>query len=116
IFALANPIPEIMPNEAKEAGASVIGTGRSDFPNQINNVLAFPGIFRGALDIRATEINKKMMKAATFAIASLISEKELNPEYIIPDLFDERVVSNVASAVSKAAVESGVIRVKQKVE
>jgi len=112
IFAMANPVPEIMPDVAKEAGAKVIGTGRSDFPNQVNNVLAFPGIFRGALDVRATHINEKMKIAAVEAIADLISENELNPDYVIPRPFDPRVAPNVAGAVAKAAMETGVARLK----
>jgi malate dehydrogenase (oxaloacetate-decarboxylating) len=110
IFAMANPTPEIMPENAKEAGALVIGTGRSDFPNQINNVLAFPGIFRGALDVQATEINEEMKLAAVFAIADLISEEELNSDYVIPDPFDSRVVAHVAAAVAKAGMETGVAK------
>ncbi|RDU36214.1 NAD-dependent malic enzyme [Neobacillus piezotolerans] len=112
IFAMANPVPEIMPEEAKEAGALVIGTGRSDFPNQVNNVLAFPGIFRGALDARATHINEEMKVAAVEAIASLISDDELNEDYVIPAPFDERVAPEVASAVAKAAIETGVARLR----
>jgi malate dehydrogenase (oxaloacetate-decarboxylating) len=112
IFAMANPVPEIMPDEAKEAGAMVIGTGRSDFPNQVNNVLAFPGIFRGALDVRATHINEKMKVAAVEAIANLISEEELNADYVIPGPFDPRVAPAVAAAVAKAAMETGVARLK----
>jgi malate dehydrogenase (oxaloacetate-decarboxylating) len=108
IFAMANPVPEIMPIDAKEAGAFVVGTGRSDFPNQINNVLAFPGIFRGALDVHAKEINEEMKLAAVYAIADLISEEDLNPDYVIPDPFDPRVAAHVASAVAKAAMETGV--------
>ena len=111
VFAMANPVPEIMPDEAKAAGAKVVGTGRSDFTNQINNVLAFPGIFRGALDVRARDINDEMKIAAAEAIASLISEDELSPEYIIPDAFDPRVGEAVAKAVAKAARESGVARI-----
>ncbi len=111
IFAMANPIPEIMPEEAKEAGARVIGTGRSDFPNQINNVLAFPGIFRGALDVRARDINDEMKIAASLAIASLVGENELNEAYIMPEPFDPRVGKTVAAAVAKAARESGVARI-----
>ncbi|MBM7605647.1 NAD-dependent malic enzyme [Metabacillus litoralis] len=111
IFAMANPVPEIMPEDAKSAGAMVIGTGRSDFPNQVNNVLAFPGIFRGALDVRATHINEQMKIAAVEAIASLISEDDLNPEYVIPAPFDPRVAPAVASAVAKAAMETGVARI-----
>ncbi len=112
IFAMANPNPEIMPGDAKAAGASIIGTGRSDFPNQINNVLAFPGIFRGALDVRATHINDEMKKAAVVAIADLISEDELRSDYVIPDAFNKEVAPNVAKAVAKAAMESGVSRIK----
>lgn len=111
IFAMANPIPEIYPDEAKEAGARVIGTGRSDFPNQVNNVLAFPGIFRGALDVRAREINEEMKMAASYAIAGLVSDEELNEDNILPTAFDMRVGEAVAKAVSKAAKESGVARV-----
>ena len=112
IFAMANPVPEIMPDEAKEAGAKVVGTGRSDFPNQVNNVLAFPGIFRGALDVRATHINEKMKVAAVEAIADLINEDELNADYVIPAPFDPRVAPDVAAAVAKAAMETGVARIK----
>lgn len=112
IFAMANPNPEIMPAEAKEAGASVVGTGRSDFPNQVNNVLAFPGIFRGALDVRATHINEQMKIAAVEAIASLISSDELNADYVIPAPFDPRVAPQVAAAVAKTAMETGVARIK----
>ncbi|MFD2705285.1 NAD(P)-dependent malic enzyme [Salibacterium lacus] len=110
VFAMANPDPEIMPEEAKEAGASVIGTGRSDFPNQINNVLAFPGIFRGALDVNATHINEEMKKAAVYAIADLLEESELNSDYVIPAPFDPRVAPAVASAVARTAMETGVAR------
>lgn len=112
IFAMANPNPEIKPDDAKEAGAKVIGTGRSDFPNQINNVLAFPGIFRGALDVEATHINEDMKKAAVEAIADLIEEDELNPDYCIPGPFDKRVAPSVARSVTKAAMESGVARIE----
>lgn len=112
IFAMANPVPEIMPEEAKAAGAAVIGTGRSDFPNQVNNVLAFPGIFRGALDARATHINEKMKVAAVNAIASLIHESELSSDYVIPGPFDPRVAPEVAAAVANAAMETGVARIK----
>jgi malate dehydrogenase (oxaloacetate-decarboxylating) len=108
IFAMANPVPEIMPDEAKEAGALVIGTGRSDFPNQVNNVLAFPGIFRGALDVHAKEINEEMKLAAVHAIAGLISDEELNADYVIPDPFDPRVAAHVAAAVAFAAMETEV--------
>ncbi|HVJ50757.1 NAD(P)-dependent malic enzyme [Desulfitobacterium sp.] len=112
IFAMANPVPEIMPDLAKEAGAKVIGTGRSDMPNQINNVSAFPGIFRGALDVRAKEINEEMKIAAAYAIASLVSDDELNTDYIVPKAFDPRLAPTVAAAVSKAAMDSGVARIK----
>lgn len=111
IFSMANPTPEIMPDVAKKAGASVVGTGRSDFPNQINNVLAFPGIFRGALDCRASEINEEMKIAASYAIASLVGDDELNPEYILPQAFDKRIGKAVAEAVKKAAVKTGVARI-----
>lgn len=111
IFAMANPVPEIMPEDAEKAGAKVIGTGRSDFHNQINNVLAFPGIFRGALDVRAADINDEMKIAAAEAISSLIDTAELKPGYIIPAPFDQRVVKAVAEAVAKAAVKSGVARI-----
>ncbi|WP_308240396.1 NAD(P)-dependent malic enzyme [Salipaludibacillus agaradhaerens] len=110
IFAMANPVPEIMPEEAKEAGASVIGTGRSDFPNQVNNVLAFPGIFRGALDVYATHINEEMKVAAVKAIAGLVGENELNEDYVIPAPFDARVAPAVAKSVAQAAMETGVAR------
>lgn len=108
LFPMANPTPEIFPDEALAAGAKVVGTGRSDFPNQINNVLAFPGIFKGALSVRATQINDAMCMAATYAIAECVSEKELSPEYIIPAPFNKSVTEKVAEAVAKAAVESGV--------
>lgn len=110
LFPMANPIPEIMPDAARHAGAAIVGTGRSDFPNQINNVLAFPGIFRGALDVRASDINDAMKIAAACAIAGLIPENELTPEYIIPSPFDERVAPAVAEAVAKAARETNVNR------
>lgn len=113
IFGLANPNPEISPNLAKEYGVRVIATGRSDHPNQVNNVLAFPGIFRGALDVRATEINDTMKRAAVYAISSLIHEDELTEEYIIPDPFDARVVQAVAEAVRNAAIETGVSKLQQ---
>ncbi|MBD7935580.1 MULTISPECIES: NAD(P)-dependent malic enzyme [Cytobacillus] len=112
IFAMANPTPEIMPEEAKAAGALVVGTGRSDFPNQVNNVLAFPGIFRGALDVRATHINEHMKIAAVEAIAELIAEEDLHSDYVIPAPFDPRVAPAVASAVAKSAMETGVARIK----
>ena len=111
LFPMANPVPEITPDEAKEGGAAVIGTGRSDYPNQINNVLAFPGIFRGALDVRARDINDEMKVAAAYAIASLVSDEELNAEYIIPNAFDPRVGKTVAKAVSEAAIKTGVNRI-----
>ncbi|HBR03417.1 MAG TPA: NAD-dependent malic enzyme, partial [Ruminiclostridium sp.] len=111
IFAMANPIPEIMPEDAMSAGAKIVGTGRSDFPNQINNVLAFPGIFRGTLDVRASDINDEMKIAAAYAIASLITEEELKPDYIIPSPFDRRVAAAVSEAVAEAARKSGVARI-----
>ena len=111
IFACANPVPEIMPDEAKAGGAAVVSAGRSDFPNQVNNVLAFPGIFRGALDVRATRINEEMKIAAAKAIAGCVSDDELNADYILPHAFDPRVKDAVASAVAQAARESGVARV-----
>ena len=111
IFACANPIPEIFPDEAKAGGAAVVSTGRSDFPNQVNNVLAFPGIFRGALDVRASDINDVMKVAAAYALAGLVSDEELNADYIIPAAFDPRVKDAVAKAVAKAAVDSGVARI-----
>lgn len=111
IFAMANPNPEIMPEEAKKGGARVIATGRSDFPNQINNVLVFPGIFRGALDVRATGITDEMKIAAAKAIASIISDEELNEEYIIPGAFDKRVAEVVAKEVARIAKESGIARI-----
>ena len=110
VFAMANPTPEIMPDEAKEGGARIIATGRSDFPNQINNVLVFPGIFRGALDAKATDITEEMKIAAAYAIADIIKEEELTEEYIIPGAFDERVAKAVAEAVKQKAVEQGVVK------
>ena len=110
IFACANPTPEIFPDEAKKGGARVVSTGRSDFPNQINNVLAFPGIFRGALDARASDINDEMKIAAANALANLISDDELSEEYIIPAAFDPRVKDAVSNAVKIAAYETGVAR------
>lgn len=110
VFAMANPVPEIMPDKAVSAGATVVGTGRSDFPNQINNVLAFPGIFRGALDVRASDINDEMKMAASYAIAGLVSDDELNKDYILPKAFDERIAPTVAKAVAEAARKSGVAR------
>ena len=111
VMPMANPVPEIMPDLALKAGAAVVGTGRSDFPNQINNVLAFPGIFRGALDVRAKDINEEMKIAAAKAIASLVSDEELSAEYIIPKAFDERVGKTVAAAVAEAARKTGVNRI-----
>lgn len=111
VFAMANPIPEIMPEEAKAGGAVIIGTGRSDFPNQINNVLAFPGIFRGALDVRASDINEEMKIASAQAIANIVTDHERKPEYVIPDAFDTRVVKEVAKAVAEAAKKTGVNRI-----
>ncbi len=111
IFAMANPTPEIMPDLAKEAGAAVVGTGRSDFPNQINNVLAFPGIFRGALDCRASDINEEMKIAASYALASIVDDDKLSADYILPHAFDPRVGKAVAEAVKKAAKDSGVSRI-----
>ena len=111
LFTMANPIPEIMPDLSKKAGAAVVGTGRSDFPNQINNVLAFPGIFRGTLDVRARDINDEMKVAAAYAIAGLVDEKELSEDYIIPTPFDKRVAKAVADAVAEAARKTGVARI-----
>jgi len=110
VFAMANPTPEIMPDLAKKAGARVAGSGRSDFPNQINNVLAFPGIFRGALDCKAKEINEEMKMATAIAIASIVSDEELHEDYVVPDAFDERVVEVVAKAVSETAIKMGITR------
>lgn len=112
IFACANPTPEIFPEEAKAGGARIVATGRSDFPNQVNNVLAFPGIFRGTFDVRASDINEEMKVAAAYAIAGLVSDDELNEDYILPKAFDPRVGSTVAEAVAKAAVDSGVARLR----
>ena len=111
VFAMANPVPEILPDEARSAGVSIMGTGRSDFPNQINNVLAFPGIFRGALDVRASDINDEMKIAAARAIAGVIKEDELQPDYIIPDAFNHDVTPAVAKAVAEAARKTGVARI-----
>ena len=111
VFPMANPVPEILPDLAKQGGAAVVGTGRSDYPNQINNVLAFPGIFRGALDVRASDINDEMKMAASYAIAGLVSDEELNAEYILPMAFDERIGKTVAKAVAEAARKSGVARI-----
>lgn len=112
VFAMANPVPEIMPEAAKAGGARVIGTGRSDFPNQINNVLAFPGIFRGALDVRAREINEEMKLAAAYAIAGLIKDGELREDYIIPSALDKKVAAEVARAVADAAIRTGAAAVR----
>jgi len=112
IFAMANPEPEIWPEDAKKSGARVVGTGRSDFPNQVNNVLAFPGIFRGALDVRAREINEEMKKAAAYALAGLVSAEQLSSEYVIPKAFDKRVGPTVAAAVAEAAVKTNVACLK----
>ncbi len=111
IFACANPVPEIFPEEAKAAGAAVVSTGRSDYPNQVNNVLCFPALFRGALDVRASEINNEMKVAAAHAIADLVSPEELNPDYILPQPFDPRIKDSVAAAVAKAARQTGVARI-----
>ena len=111
LFPMANPTPEIMPDLAKEAGAAVVGTGRSDFPNQINNVLAFPGIFRGALDVRASDINDEMKIAASYAIAGIVKDEELSAEHIIPSAMDPRVAPAVAAAVAEAARKTGVNRI-----
>lgn len=111
IFACANPTPEIFPEEAKEAGAAVVSTGRSDYPNQVNNVLCFPALFRGVLDVRASDINNEMKVAAAYAIAGLVDESELNAEYILPQPFDPRIKDTVASAVAKAARKTGVARI-----
>lgn len=111
LFPMANPVPEIMPELAREAGAAVIGTGRSDFPNQINNVLAFPGIFRGALDVRASDINDEMKIAAANAIAGFVTDDKLNAEYIIPSALDRSVAKAVAEAVADAARKTGVARI-----
>lgn len=110
VFAMANPVPEILPDLAKEGGARVVGTGRSDYPNQINNVVAFPGIFRGALDVRASDINDDMKMAASYAIAGLVSDDELSEDYILPMAFDKRIGKTVAAAVAEAAKRSGVAR------
>ncbi|MCC3869707.1 NAD(P)-dependent malic enzyme [Terrisporobacter mayombei] len=112
VFAMANPTPEIFPDEAKAGGAFIVGTGRSDFPNQVNNVLAFPGIFRGALDVRAREINEEMKVAAAYAIANVVSYEELTTDYVLPDAFNKNVVENVAKAVREAAIKTGVARIE----
>ncbi len=112
LFPMANPVPEILPEDAYEAGAKVVGTGRSDYPNQVNNVMAFPGIFRGALDVRAKDINEEMKVAASYALAELVSEDELSYDYVIPKPFDDRVGPTVAAAVAQAAIKSGVARIE----
>ncbi|MBQ9323970.1 MAG: NAD-dependent malic enzyme, partial [Clostridia bacterium] len=111
VFPMANPVPEIEPEEAKAAGAAIVGTGRSDQANQINNVLVFPGLFRGALDVRAREINEEMKLSASHALAGLVSSEELNADYILPKAFDKRVGPTVAAAVAQAARDSGVARI-----
>ena len=111
VLAMANPTPEIMPDQAKKAGAKIVGTGRSDFPNQINNVVAFPGIFRGTFDVRASAITENMKIAAAYAIASLVDEDKLSPDYILPYAFDERIKDTVAAAVAQAARKDGVARI-----
>ena len=111
VFACANPTPEIMPEDAKAGGARVIATGRSDYPNQVNNVLAFPGVFRGTFDSRASDINEEMKMAAARALSSLVSDEELNEEYILPRAFDPRVGKTVAAAVAQAARDTGVARI-----
>jgi len=111
VFAMANPVPEIMPEDSKAAGAAVVGSGRSDYPNQINNVLVFPGVFRGALDVRATQVTENMKIAAAHAIASLVSDEELSAEYIMPKAFDPRVKDAVAAAVADAARKDNVARI-----
>ena len=112
VFGLANPVPEVMYDVAKTAGARVAGTGRSDSPNQVNNVIVFPGVFRGAIDVRAKEINESMKIAAVYAISDLIEDKDLREDYVIPAAFDPRVAPAVAAAVAKAAMETGVARVQ----
>ncbi|MDE5792187.1 MAG: NADP-dependent malic enzyme, partial [Oscillospiraceae bacterium] len=113
VFAMANPVPEIMPDEAKQAGAYIVGTGRSDFPNQINNVVAFPGVFKGALAVRAKDINQEMKLAATKAIASCVSDEKLCAEFILPNAFDRTIAKAVAKAVAQAAIDSGVARISE---
>ena len=111
IFACANPVPEILPDAAKAAGAAVVSTGRSDYPNQVNNVLCFPGIFRGALDVRASQITENMKIAAAYALAGLVSDEELCADYILPKAFDPRVKDVVAKAAAEAAIKDGVARI-----
>ena len=113
IFAMANPVPEVMPDVAKKAGALIVATGRSDYPNQINNVLAFPGIFRGALDVRASDINIEMKLAAADAISSLVTEEDLKNGIIIPSPFNKNISKDIAKAVAEAAIKSGVARIKK---
>lgn len=113
VFAMANPVPEIMPDEAKQAGAYIVGTGRSDFPNQINNVVAFPGVFKGALAVRAKDINQEMKLAATKAIASCVPDEMLSPEFILPNAFDRTIAKAVAKAVAQAGIDSGVARISE---
>jgi malate dehydrogenase (oxaloacetate-decarboxylating) len=113
LFTCANPIPEIQPDDAKEAGAFIVGTGSSQYPNQINNVLVFPGLFRGALDVRATTVNKEMMMAASRGIAECISDDELSCEYILPFAYDKRAHESVARAVAAAAIETGVAKIQK---
>ncbi|MBR6706464.1 MAG: NAD-dependent malic enzyme, partial [Clostridia bacterium] len=110
VFPMANPVPEIEPDDAKAAGAAVVGTGRSDHPNQINNVMCFPGLFRGALDVRARDINEAMKQAASFALADLVAPEELTADYILPLAFDKRIGPAVSKAVAQAARDSGVAR------
>ena len=112
VFAMANPVPEIMPEDAKAGGAYIVGTGRSDFPNQVNNVLAFPGIFKGALAVRAKDITEEMKLAAAYGIAGIISDNELRPDYVLPDAFNPKVAEAVAKAVADKAVEQGLARIK----
>ena len=111
VLPMANPTPEIMPDEAKAAGAAIVGTGRSDFPNQINNVLCFPALFRGALDVRASDITENMKIAAAYAIASLVPDDKLSPEFIMPEAFDPRIRETVSKAVAEAAIKDGVARI-----
>ena len=112
VFPMANPVPEIMPDEAKKGGAYIIGTGRSDFPNQINNVMAFPGIFKGVLRVRARDISESMKIAAAYAIAGIVEDSELSADYILPNPFNEKVADAVANAVAEDAIAHGLARVK----
>ena len=111
VFAMANPVPEILPDEAKAAGAAVVGTGRSDFPNQVNNVLAFPGVFKGLLSVRAKRVTDSMKEAAAKALADVIAPEELSPEYVLPNAFDPRAAEAIAEAVAKEAVRLGLNRI-----